>query len=93
VRQFKPKMVALRDSSKVAQLKELIKDLDQQPEILVRRTPAALTGHSLAGWAGWPPDRCPRAVSRGAGKPRWPCLIRSNRIGPDQIHGGRQAGL
>jgi hypothetical protein len=35
VRQFKPKMVAIRDASKVKQLQELIKDVSPQPEILV----------------------------------------------------------
>eukprot|EP00879_Flechtneria_rotunda_P017055 GHRR01017862.1.p1 GENE.GHRR01017862.1~~GHRR01017862.1.p1 ORF type:complete len:352 (+),score=114.32 GHRR01017862.1:321-1376(+) len=35
IRQLKPKMVAIRNSSKLQQLKELIKDIDQQPEILV----------------------------------------------------------
>eukprot|EP00878_Enallax_costatus_P001674 GHUV01001827.1.p1 GENE.GHUV01001827.1~~GHUV01001827.1.p1 ORF type:complete len:464 (+),score=107.87 GHUV01001827.1:112-1503(+) len=35
IRQFQPKMVAVRDSSKVSELKELIKDVTQQPEILV----------------------------------------------------------
>lgn len=35
IRQFKPKLVAIKDSSKVAELKELIKDVAQQPEILV----------------------------------------------------------
>jgi len=35
IRQFKPKMVAIQDSSKVAALKELIKDVHSQPEILV----------------------------------------------------------
>lgn len=35
VRQFKPKMVAIRDAAKVPLLKELIKDVSPQPEILV----------------------------------------------------------
>lgn len=35
VREFQPKMVAIRDSSKVAELKEAIKDVPRQPEILV----------------------------------------------------------
>jgi 1-deoxy-D-xylulose-5-phosphate reductoisomerase len=35
IRQFKPKMVAIKDASKVNELKEAIKDVDQQPEILV----------------------------------------------------------
>lgn len=35
VRKFKPKMVAIRDAGKVKQLQELIKDVDQQPDILV----------------------------------------------------------
>ncbi len=35
IRQFQPKLVAIKDASKVAQLKELIKDVPQQPEILV----------------------------------------------------------
>lgn len=35
IRQFKPKMVALKDGSKLALLKELIKDVQEQPEILV----------------------------------------------------------
>ena len=35
VRQFKPSLVAIRDASKVAELKELIKDVSPQPEIMV----------------------------------------------------------
>ncbi|KAF8060091.1 hypothetical protein HT031_005030 [Scenedesmus sp. PABB004] len=35
VRQFKPKLVAIRDAGKVAELRELIKDVSPQPEILV----------------------------------------------------------
>jgi len=35
IRQFQPKLVAIKDASKVAELKELIKDVPQQPEILV----------------------------------------------------------
>ncbi len=35
VRKFKPKLVAIKDAGKVKQLQELIKDVDQQPEILV----------------------------------------------------------
>ena len=35
VREFKPKMVAIRDASKVEELKEAIKGGDRQPEILV----------------------------------------------------------
>eukprot|EP00882_Tetradesmus_deserticola_P014851 GHRQ01015804.1.p1 GENE.GHRQ01015804.1~~GHRQ01015804.1.p1 ORF type:complete len:440 (+),score=184.76 GHRQ01015804.1:98-1417(+) len=35
VRQFKPKLVAIRDASKVQQLQELIKDVSPQPEILI----------------------------------------------------------
>ncbi len=35
VREFQPKMVALKDASKVAEFKALIKDVPQQPEILV----------------------------------------------------------
>lgn len=35
IRRFKPKMVAIRDASKVNSLKELIKDVHPQPEILV----------------------------------------------------------
>jgi 1-deoxy-D-xylulose 5-phosphate reductoisomerase len=35
IRQFKPKLVAIRDASKVKQLQELIKDVSPQPEILV----------------------------------------------------------
>ena len=35
VREFKPKMVAIRDASKVEELKEAIKGVDRQPEILV----------------------------------------------------------
>ena len=35
IRQFKPKLVAIRDGSKVAQLKELIRGVSPQPEILV----------------------------------------------------------
>jgi 1-deoxy-D-xylulose-5-phosphate reductoisomerase len=34
VRQFRPKMVAIKDASKVAQLRELIADVPEQPEIL-----------------------------------------------------------
>ena len=35
VRQFRPSLVAIRDASKVSQLKELIKDVHPQPEIMV----------------------------------------------------------
>ena len=35
IRQFHPKMVAIKDGSKVQALKDLIKDVKQQPEILV----------------------------------------------------------
>jgi 1-deoxy-D-xylulose-5-phosphate reductoisomerase len=35
IRQFKPKLVAIKDASKVKQLQELIKDVSPQPEILV----------------------------------------------------------
>ncbi|GAB4820502.1 hypothetical protein N2152v2_007548 [Parachlorella kessleri] len=35
IRQFKPKLVAIRDGSKVAQLREAIRDVQAQPEILV----------------------------------------------------------
>lgn len=35
IRKFQPKMVAIKDASKVKQLQELIKDVPQQPEILV----------------------------------------------------------
>ena len=35
VREFQPQMVAIRDASKVAELKEAIKGVDRQPEILV----------------------------------------------------------
>eukprot|EP00798_Chlamydomonas_sp_ICE-L_P022121 gene22121-29181_t len=35
IRQFNPKMVSIQDSSKVKELKELIKDVPNQPEILV----------------------------------------------------------
>jgi 1-deoxy-D-xylulose 5-phosphate reductoisomerase len=35
IRKFKPKMVAIRDAGKVKQLQELIKDVEQQPDILV----------------------------------------------------------
>lgn len=35
IRQFQPKMVAIKDGSKVAALKELIRDVPLQPEILV----------------------------------------------------------
>jgi len=35
IRQFQPKLVAIKDASKVPLLKELIKDVPQQPEILV----------------------------------------------------------
>jgi hypothetical protein len=79
VRQFKPKMVAMKDGSKVAELKELIKDVDQQPEILVsrrggacRRRGAAAAAPLLSrppGAAGRPrPTAAPgsRAPQRGA---------------------------
>jgi 1-deoxy-D-xylulose-5-phosphate reductoisomerase len=35
VRQFQPKLVAIRDASKVAELKEAIAGVERQPEILV----------------------------------------------------------
>ncbi len=35
VREFQPKMVAIRDASKLEELKEAIKDVPTQPEILV----------------------------------------------------------
>nr|ACT21081.1 1-deoxy-D-xylulose 5-phosphate reductoisomerase [Dunaliella salina] len=35
IRQFQPKLVAIKDASEVPLLKELIKDVPQQPEILV----------------------------------------------------------
>ena len=35
VRQFQPAVVAIRDAEKVAELKELIRDVPRQPEILV----------------------------------------------------------
>ncbi|GMH42809.1 hypothetical protein BSKO_10728 [Bryopsis sp. KO-2023] len=35
IKQFKPKMVAIRDASKLDELKELISDVQPQPEILV----------------------------------------------------------
>ncbi|CAK0783147.1 hypothetical protein CVIRNUC_006343 [Coccomyxa viridis] len=35
VREFQPKMVAIRDASRVEELKEAIKGVDRQPEILV----------------------------------------------------------
>lgn len=35
VREFKPKLVAIRDASKLQQFKEAIKDVKPQPEILV----------------------------------------------------------
>lgn len=35
IRQFQPKMVAIRDASQLPLLKELIKDVPLQPEILV----------------------------------------------------------
>jgi 1-deoxy-D-xylulose-5-phosphate reductoisomerase len=35
IREFKPKLVAIRDASKLAELKEAIKDVKPQPEILV----------------------------------------------------------
>ena len=34
IRQFKPSLVSVRDSSKVQDLKELIKDVEKQPEIV-----------------------------------------------------------
>jgi 1-deoxy-D-xylulose-5-phosphate reductoisomerase len=47
VRQFKPKMVAIRDASKVKQLQELIKDVSPQPEILVGDEGAVEVGQQL----------------------------------------------
>ncbi len=35
IREFQPKMVAIRDASKVEELKEAIRGVDRQPEILV----------------------------------------------------------
>ena len=35
IREFQPKLVAIRDASKVAELKEAIRDVPRQPEILV----------------------------------------------------------
>eukprot|EP00884_Botryococcus_braunii_P001348 jgi/Botrbrau1/11213/Bobra.0075s0009.1 len=35
IREFKPKLVAIRDASKLGELKEAIKDVQPQPEILV----------------------------------------------------------
>lgn len=35
IKKFKPKMVAIKDASKLADLKELIKGVEQKPEILV----------------------------------------------------------
>ena len=35
IRKFQPKLVAIKDAGKVKQLQELIKDVPQQPEILV----------------------------------------------------------
>lgn len=35
IRKFQPKLVAIKDAGKVKQLQELIKDVKQQPEILV----------------------------------------------------------
>ena len=35
VREFQPKMVAIRDASKLEELKEAIRDVPTQPEILV----------------------------------------------------------
>lgn len=34
IRKFQPKMVAIRDAAKIPQLKEMIKDVREQPEIL-----------------------------------------------------------
>ena len=34
IRQFKPKLVGLQDARRIAELKELIRDMDVQPEIL-----------------------------------------------------------
>ncbi len=35
VRQFQPALVAIRDASKLAELRELLRDAPRQPEILV----------------------------------------------------------
>lgn len=35
IREFQPKLVAIRDASKVAELKEAIRGVERQPEILV----------------------------------------------------------
>jgi 1-deoxy-D-xylulose 5-phosphate reductoisomerase len=35
IREFKPKLVAIRDAAKLGELKEAIKDVQTQPEILV----------------------------------------------------------
>lgn len=47
IRKFKPKMVAIKDDGKVKQLQELIKDVDQQPEILVGDEGAVEVSQSL----------------------------------------------
>lgn len=52
VRQFKPRVVAIRDASKVAALKELIKDVNPQPEILVGDEGAVEVRRRQQGVAG-----------------------------------------
>lgn len=47
IRKFQPKMVAIKDAGKVKQLQELIKDVDQQPEILVGDEGAVEVSQSL----------------------------------------------
>ncbi len=57
VRKFQPEMVAIRDPSKIPELKEAIKDLPQQPVILggdegaveVARHPSAEVGPARHG--------------------------------------------
>lgn len=57
VRKFQPEMVAIRDPSKIPELKEAIKDLPQQPVILggdegaveVARHPSAEVGPAFHG--------------------------------------------
>ena len=62
IRKFQPKLVAIKDAGKVKQLQELIKDVPQQPEILVgdegavevRRVGVAVGGGGCRwGGVGW----------------------------------------
>lgn len=73
VRQFQPKMVAIKDAAKVKELKELIKDVPLQPEILVGDEGAVeVRGQPLGAWASLLVADT-RAVGAGAaGGPRLP---------------------